>query len=1070
MYSSNQTSELTRRDRQFCNNTSVATLSTRIPRDDLLVCQVNPVVEGYLPDGDQRPRFLRCFPLNSNVTITNSDLMMIFNPEQGSTVIGARYVWNVDQQRWGWSADISVSASLDNFVESKMVSSAITVFSDTISTTSTVLSGRVSTVCSYDIGSVEPTFENIGQFSIGPKYSRVNQSLADGVVFITPPNAKRASSLTETSLLDGVPLPSILSQQPIATINIPAGSTGNVFQFNSGLYSLRGKPFYLVVKTISGNMEPSLLEFAASTSGAPLVRQIPAEDQLLPIPVNSSNMYFKPLTSESYTLAVYATDALLYNDSHLKTVCIIQGSIGTKNINVSGNVRYELIPKAVNIQQTAFTPIIAFAPHVFEGFQLLLRDYDFFSLVYSRDEYARVLMMLEDVNVSDIVDSSTQGVASFAMLPFIKKGVSALKSVGINPGNLIKKGLSYGGNIMHKGLDKIISYADEGVGRMEKLGYATYGTASGDDFGTATGVSYFNRFGPVIGSLARVTFKDKTLSDVQAVKAICDHDLLTPLGFTYAENVLILYDATMEWKVYVDLNADLEKETFWVLKDDKYTFKFRPNPMSGEYIKYTPVLDDVEFGTASFSIPEEDKNLLTKKRVRLAVDSVNPDAGKTRNKQVDDAAKKGVNNPIPEDLIVRSLQTKANRSTSNLQRKGTNVVTCSPFICVTSETATPVLSFLTVSQVKRGEYYSMFDGMFNVSQVWQTDDLSQIQNLLKEPMLFSFMNGCEEPLYVDFYLGSLKTFGSISWFGALFNAFFGKCPLVIFEATAISIRDQIFWSPVQQILEKSMLVESANDVNLAVYKKFFQHPVVVFAVNMITLNALLEYEANGQLMEYVGANRVVTIDQVMNTGIVTACTFGPVTGHTIKSFTNSQIGAYMATWKAGAPKGDYEPVVEDIIALKEYVEDFNLPDDAKPEDKRMPDFELFQAMIDQNLMDDILASKIDLLQDTQRVLNSDASTDANALRKFRRAKQIISIVLSTNDPEKAKQRAAKRREDAIYKAPAKVEQKIQREKEPEKKQNTAPATKKTNLQRLQELARKAPKKEFVIEFETDEKE
>lgn len=1067
MYSSNETSEVVRRDRRYADDLRITMPSTRATRDDLLVCQINPVVDGYLPDGDQRPRFLRCYPVNSNITVASTDIMLIFNPEQGSTVIGARYVFDTNQQKWGYVADISVSASLENFVESKMVSSAITVFSDTISTTNTVLSGRVSTVCTYDVGNLIPTFESIGQYSIGPKYSRVNQSLAEGVVFITPPNAQRVSSLTETSLLDGVSLPSILSQQPIATIDVKPNSQGTTYWLEAGLYALRGKPFYMLVAKDPTFTEPALLEYGQSTTGAPIISQVPSESQLLYVEPNSYNHYIKPLTHVGCTISIYTADPLLYNDSHLKTVVIIQGNIGTKNINISGNVRYELIPKATNIQQTAFTPIIAYAPHVFEAFQLMLRDCDFFSLVYSRDEYARVLMLVDNLNVSDIADSTTNGVASFALLPFIKKGVGALKSVGVEPGKLLRKGLEYGGQVLHKGLNRVINYADEGVGRLEKLGYATYGTA--------TGLAFKTKIGPVIGSLDRVTNKGNVLTETEAIYAITTFDLMSKMmGFTLDEDTFVLFDSGREWEVYVNLRVDVEKEHFWVVREDTYSFRIRPNPTAPGYVtcEISNVVADPLFGFASYKQAVEDVNMAAK-RIRLDVKPHNPLAGKVENPQVEVAAHQGISDPIPEDVIEKCLKCKAQKLVPFLQNpghrnaEGKEIMTCAPFICVTADQKkTPILAFLVVSTKKQGEYHTMFEGRFNVSTKWDVENIKPLQDILKEPMLYSFLNGCTVPLYVDFYLGSLRGFGSISWFGALFNALFGKCPLVIFEATVISLRDQTFWVPVDDAGQKSSVVEMSNDVNLRVYKRFFSNPVTVIATNTITLQTYLDHEANGVLEDYLGTTKVVTIDQVMTSGTVCSTILGPINSYTIKAFTNSELGAYMSSWKKEREE-EGEDITPDLVhSLVDFVYSFkdsevgqrlNNEGFLKEQDLLLPNEELVHAVVDDA---DFLADMIQLKEPLLKLVKIGTMP----LNRFRTAKQFLSILISQKDPEKVKTRREQRKIDKAVKAPQKVERKIVSETKAPPPQPKKKETKLEALERLRNVVNKG-KNIKVVEVE-----
>lgn len=1070
MYSSNETSEVIRRDRRYADDLRVTKLSTRTTRDDLLVCQINPTIDGYLPDGDQRPRFLRCFPVNSNITVASTDIMMIFNPEQGSTVIGARYVYDDHQQKWVYTADISVSASLENFVESKMVSSAITIFSDTISTTNTVLSGRISTVCTYDVGNIIPSFENIGQYSIGPKYSRINQSLAEGVVFITPPNSHRASSLTETSLLDGVSLPSILNQQPIATIDIPPNSNGSVFHIHAGLYALRGKPFYMLVSKDPTHTEPALLNYVQSVGVDLISSIIPSESQLLYVEPNSHGHYLAPQTHVGCTISIYTTDPLLYNDSHLKTVAIIQGNIGTKNINISGNVRYELIPKAANIQQTAFTPIIAYAPHVFEAFQLMLRDCDFFSLVYSRVEYARVLMLIDNLSVSDIADQSTQGVASFALLPFIKKGVGALKNIGIEPGKLLKKGLQYGGQVLHKGLDRVVNYADEGVGRLEKLGYATYGTA--------TGLAFKTKIGPVVGSLDHVSNKGNILTETEAIYAITTFDLMSKMmGFSLDEDMFVLFDSAREWEVYVNLRVDVEKEHFWVVREDKYSFRIRPNPSAPGYVtcEISNVAADPLFGLASFTQAKEDQNM-ARKRVRLEVKPHNPLAGKIENPQVEIAAHQGISDPIPEEIVERSLRCKAQKLVPFLQNsqaekvRNEEVVTCSPFICVTADQQkTPILAFLTVSNKKMGDYHTMFEGKFNVSTKWAAEDISPLRDILKEPMLFSFLNGCATPIYVDFYLGSLRAFGSISWFGALFNALFGKCPLVIFEATVISLRDQTFWVPVDDAGQKSSIIEMSNDLNLIVYKKFFSQPVTVIATNTITLSTYLDHEANGELEDFLGTTKVVTIDQVMTTGIVCSTILGPINSYTIKAFTNSELGAYMASWKKEKAEervvtpAEVHEMANHMYSFLDSKEGLRLQKDGvlKEQELLLPDADVVKALLDDDqFLEDMLALKGPLL--------SHISVQGPPLNRFRNAKQLLSILTSTKDPEKMRTKREQRKIDNVTKAPQKVERKVasqakQPPQQPKKKESKLDA-----LRRLSNIVNKATKPVQEVVFDGDD--
>lgn len=63
-----------------------------------------------------------------------------------------------------------------------MVSSAVVLYSNTISTTDTNLSGAITSISCQELPKQQITFENLPQYSLGPKYNTTNITLAEGVV------------------------------------------------------------------------------------------------------------------------------------------------------------------------------------------------------------------------------------------------------------------------------------------------------------------------------------------------------------------------------------------------------------------------------------------------------------------------------------------------------------------------------------------------------------------------------------------------------------------------------------------------------------------------------------------------------------------------------------------------------------------------------------------------------------------------------------------------------------------------------------------------------------------------
>lgn len=100
---------------------------------------------GYIPDGNTRPSLLKTFSAQSNIIIDSEDLLIICATHAVANNIA--HIWSTKgSDLWQYVGPLSMSVPLTDFAAGRVVSSLMQVISNSLSTTSTILSGNMHAV------------------------------------------------------------------------------------------------------------------------------------------------------------------------------------------------------------------------------------------------------------------------------------------------------------------------------------------------------------------------------------------------------------------------------------------------------------------------------------------------------------------------------------------------------------------------------------------------------------------------------------------------------------------------------------------------------------------------------------------------------------------------------------------------------------------------------------------------------------------------------------------------------------------------------------------------------------
>lgn len=142
---------------------------------------------------------------------------------------------------------------------------------------------------------------------------------------------------------------------------------------------------------------------------------------------------------------------ILRPNGHVKYITWVQGSLGDKNINISGSVQYEFIPKPDFMRQGVLDKPLGSTFEPIEAFNAYLADDTFpLRLVFTNQQYKEFCEFYLNLNEDQELDqrglsASFMGRASvFDIIKKIaKKAVKGLKSIGVDPGRLLHRAVDY---------------------------------------------------------------------------------------------------------------------------------------------------------------------------------------------------------------------------------------------------------------------------------------------------------------------------------------------------------------------------------------------------------------------------------------------------------------------------------------------------------------------------------------------------------------------------------------------------------------------------------------------------
>jgi hypothetical protein len=112
--------------------------------------------------------------------------MILFNHASSYNIIGS--VWS-RTSTGGWLpvGAITTSVDLTQFSMARVITSNLVAYSNTISTTNTVLSGAMTTMKLFQVPLISPTWNNIAQYIGAPNTYAMNGDLARGTVSVSMP-------------------------------------------------------------------------------------------------------------------------------------------------------------------------------------------------------------------------------------------------------------------------------------------------------------------------------------------------------------------------------------------------------------------------------------------------------------------------------------------------------------------------------------------------------------------------------------------------------------------------------------------------------------------------------------------------------------------------------------------------------------------------------------------------------------------------------------------------------------------------------------------------------------------
>lgn len=409
-----------------------------------------PFVEGSNPGGEMAPCLNKGMALNGNFnTADTANYIIVFNFDQLGPYVGK--VMRVTDEGLTWVANIFTPFDA-NYKAGLLVSANVAIWSDTISTTNTNLSGRVSGIAMYDIPTDIPVFADLAKWVTMPQFARINQQLSSGLVYIQPTKPRKYVKTGTGYLSADV----AMTQEPVweNTVQLVPGGMLQM-EAQLGVYGPRSRLAYRFTNEsaqaveltydIGGNNTIANLNAGAST-----YEVVDTEDDQISTQIAIRVGEGIPIAS--IKVEVFTLERLFAQDDDCKFLAYIQGNIGIKNICMNGYLRYQLIPRVENLQMISMSMPTEFNPAMFEAFNLLVAKYKDCNIVMSREEYDKLASATDLISLESVSDIAS-GEASLATL--WRSAVKGLKSVGIQPARMLKGALSLAGEAASRGLDAL---------------------------------------------------------------------------------------------------------------------------------------------------------------------------------------------------------------------------------------------------------------------------------------------------------------------------------------------------------------------------------------------------------------------------------------------------------------------------------------------------------------------------------------------------------------------------------------------------------------------------------------
>lgn len=447
---------------------------------------INPRFAGsYITDGTSKPTALIQHDITTNLLIENEDVLIVYSPHEANQIMGRVFSFRQYDSRWRYSTCLKRSYDMSAYSQARVVSSLLTAFSDTVSVTSTTLSGRLTSISMFDIPVQVPAYSDFPSYQNQVPLKLVNGPLADGVAIKSYPFFSDFEETYNPSGRDNEPL-STPAFSITGDVSVPP-TQGAAVEINTASYPLLLSPF------LSGDIRIKLTLRLTSTLSAPFIgpayflgqttcydavngqtdlydrrptfatavegaqdNDVVAYGTLVFDPDTYGNVdqvmfsvpfYNSPTaTTWSYRLEFFPIDPIMSGDRYDRNVTYIQGSSGAKTINIQGKINLQAIPKAANnaVIPTSLNPISSFYP--LEAAKLLLSNYETsgYLIVDSMRREAANMSRLDTMTTYEVLATSASNSLGFSstiggnsILGLLGKGIGLLSKVGLNPFQLL---------------------------------------------------------------------------------------------------------------------------------------------------------------------------------------------------------------------------------------------------------------------------------------------------------------------------------------------------------------------------------------------------------------------------------------------------------------------------------------------------------------------------------------------------------------------------------------------------------------------------------------------------------